>query len=158
MPKLKIKKDDNVVVLSGRDKGRQGKVLRVFPQEQRAIVQGIHIARRHSAPRMGDPGGIVEKELTIHVSNLAHIDPKTNKVVATVKVGDRPADGTRGPDGLEWIPNQGDGTISRIDPKTDRVVSTVHVGGHPFVARTAFGDVWVDYFKGVHELRLHGPT
>jgi large subunit ribosomal protein L24 len=79
MPKLKIKRDDNVVVISGRDKGKQGKVLRVFPQEQRAVVQGVHVARRHQAPRMGDPGGIVEKELTIHISNLAHIDPQTNK-------------------------------------------------------------------------------
>ena len=79
MPKLKIKKDDNVVVISGRDKGKQGKVLRVFPAEARAIVQGVHIARRHSKPRMGDPGGIVEKELTIHVSNLAHVDPQSSK-------------------------------------------------------------------------------
>ena len=79
MPKLKIKKDDNVVVISGRDKGKQGKVLRVFPTEARAIVQGVHIARRHTKPRMGDPGGIVEKELTIHVSNVAHIDPQSRK-------------------------------------------------------------------------------
>jgi large subunit ribosomal protein L24 len=79
MPKLKIKKDDNVVVISGRDKGKQGKVLRVFPTEARAIVQGVHMARRHTKPRMGDPGGIVEKELTIHLSNIAHIDPQTNK-------------------------------------------------------------------------------
>ena len=79
MPKLKIKKDDNVVVISGRDKGKQGKVLRVFPAEERAIVQGVHIARRHTKPRMGDPGGIVEKELTIHVSNVAHLDPQSNK-------------------------------------------------------------------------------
>ena len=79
MPKLKIKKDDNVVVISGRDKGKQGKVLRVFPAEARAIVQGVHIARRHTKPRMGDPGGIVEKELTIHVSNLAHVDPQSGK-------------------------------------------------------------------------------
>ena len=79
MPKLKIKKDDNVVVISGRDKGKQGKVLRVFPAEERAVVQGVHIARRHSKPSMGDPGGIVEKELKIHISNLAHIDPQSNK-------------------------------------------------------------------------------
>jgi len=79
MPKLKIKKDDNVVVISGRDKGKQGKVLRVFPAEARAIVQRVHIARRHTQPRMRDPGGIVEKEATIHVSNLAHIDPQTHK-------------------------------------------------------------------------------
>jgi large subunit ribosomal protein L24 len=79
MPKLKIKKDDNVVVISGRDKGKQGKVLRVFPSEARAVVQGVHVARRHTKPRMGDAGGIVDKELTIHISNLAHIDPQSNK-------------------------------------------------------------------------------
>jgi large subunit ribosomal protein L24 len=79
MPKLKIKKGDNVVVISGRDKGKQGEVLRVFPSESRLVVQGVHVARRHTRQRMGDPGGIVEKELTIHVSNVAHIDPTSGK-------------------------------------------------------------------------------
>ena len=79
MVKLKIKRGDNVVVISGRDKGKQGEVLRVFPAESRVIVQGVHIARRHTRQRMGDPGGIVEKELTIHVSNVAHIDPSSGK-------------------------------------------------------------------------------
>jgi large subunit ribosomal protein L24 len=79
MPKLKIKKGDNVVVISGRDKGKSGEVLRVYPTEARAVVQGVHIARRHTKPKMGDPGGIVEKELTIHVSNLAHVDPQSGK-------------------------------------------------------------------------------
>jgi large subunit ribosomal protein L24 len=79
MPKMKIKKGDNVVVISGRDKGRTGQVLRVLPQEARLVVQGVHVARRHTKPRMGDPGGIVDKELTIHVSNVAHIDPQSNK-------------------------------------------------------------------------------
>ena len=79
MPKLKIKKGDNVVVISGRDKGRTGEVLRVFPSEERVIVQGVHVAKRHTKPRMGEPGGIVEKELTIHISNIAHIDPKSQK-------------------------------------------------------------------------------
>ncbi len=79
MPKMKIKKGDNVVVISGRDKGKTGEVLRVLPTESRLIVQGVHVARRHTAPRMGDPGGIVEKELTIHVSNVAHIDPDSRK-------------------------------------------------------------------------------
>ena len=92
MAKLKIKKDDNVVVISGRDKGKQGKVLRVFPTEERAVVQGVHIARRHSKPSMGDPGGIVEKELTIHISNLAHIDPQTNN---PTRVGYKFLDGGR---------------------------------------------------------------
>ena len=79
MPKLKIKKGDNVVVLSGRDKGKSGEVLRVMPTERRLIVQGVHVARRHTKPRMGDPGGIVDKELTIHVSNIAHVDPQSGK-------------------------------------------------------------------------------
>ena len=79
MAKLKIKKGDNVVVLSGRDKGKEGEVLRVMPTEGRLIVQGVHVARRHTKPRMGDPGGIVDKELTIHVSNVAHIDPQSGK-------------------------------------------------------------------------------
>jgi len=92
MAKLKIKKEDNVVVISGRDKGKQGKVLRVFPAEERAVVQGVHIARRHSKPSMGDPGGIVEKELKIHISNLAHIDPQSNK---PTRVGYKFLDGGR---------------------------------------------------------------
>jgi large subunit ribosomal protein L24 len=79
MAKLKIKKGDTVVVISGRDKGKEGEVLRVFPAETRAVVQGVNIARRHTKPRMGEPGGIVEKELTIHVSNVAHIDPQSRK-------------------------------------------------------------------------------
>jgi len=79
MPKMKIKKGDNVVVISGRDKGRTGEVLRVLPAEGRLIVQGVHVARRHTKPRMGDPGGIVDKELTIDVSNVAHIDPQSGK-------------------------------------------------------------------------------
>src|SRR5437764_12338415 len=77
MPKLKIKKGDNVVVISGRDKGKAGEVLRVMPAERRLIVQGVHVARGHTKPRMGDPGGIVDKELTIDVSNVAHIDPQS---------------------------------------------------------------------------------
>jgi large subunit ribosomal protein L24 len=79
MAKLKIKKGDNVIVITGRDKGKTGEVLRVFPAEARAIVQGVNVAKRHTRPRMGEPGGIVEKELTIHVSNIAHIDPQSRK-------------------------------------------------------------------------------
>ena len=79
MPKLKIKKGDNVVVISGRDKGKSGEVLRVMPDEGRLIVQGVHMARRHTKARMGDPGGIVDKELTIHISNVAHVDPQSGK-------------------------------------------------------------------------------
>ena len=79
MAKLKIKKGDNVVVITGRDKGKTGEVLRVFPPDARVIVQGINVAKRHTRPRMGDPGGIVEKELTIDISNVAHIDPGSSR-------------------------------------------------------------------------------
>jgi len=79
MPKLKIKKGDNVVVISGRDKGKRGQVLRVFPDDNRLIVQGVHVARRHTRQQLGEPGGIVDKELTIHVSNVAHLDPQSQK-------------------------------------------------------------------------------
>jgi large subunit ribosomal protein L24 len=79
MRKLKIKKGDNVVVISGRDKGKTGEVLRVLPAEERVVVQGVNVARRHTRPRMGEPGGIVEKELAIHISNLAHIDPQSSR-------------------------------------------------------------------------------
>src|SRR5262249_53110099 len=79
MPKLKIKKGDNVVVISGRDKGKSGEVLRVFPSDGRLVVQGVHMARRHTKPQLGNPGGIVDKELTIHISNVAHVDPQSGK-------------------------------------------------------------------------------
>jgi large subunit ribosomal protein L24 len=92
MVKLKIKKGDNVVVISGRDKGKSGEVLRVFPTESRLVVQGIHIARRHTRQSMGNPGGIVEKELTIHVSNVAHVDPASGK---PTRVGYRTIDGRK---------------------------------------------------------------
>ncbi|MGH7048448.1 MAG: 50S ribosomal protein L24 [Stellaceae bacterium] len=79
MPKLKIKKGDNVVVISGREKGRTGEVLRVLPAERRVVVQGVNMARRHTKPRMGEPGGILEKELALHISNVAHVDPVSGR-------------------------------------------------------------------------------
>ena len=76
----RIKKGDRVVVIAGDDRGKQGEVLEVRPKLNRAVVQGVNIARRHTKPRgMGQPGGIVEKEATIHLSNLMLIDPKTDK-------------------------------------------------------------------------------
>ncbi len=77
--KLKIKKGDKVVVIAGRDKGKSGEVLRVLVAENRAVVQGVNMVKRHTRPRPGEPGGIVEKEAAIHVSNIAHVDPKTQK-------------------------------------------------------------------------------
>ncbi|WP_160122542.1 50S ribosomal protein L24 [Rhodovarius lipocyclicus] len=78
----KIKKGDKVQVLTGRDKGKRGEVLRVFPTEGRALVQGVHIAKRHQKPAgMAQPGGIIQKEAPIQLSNLALIDPKSDKPV-----------------------------------------------------------------------------
>ena len=74
--KFKIKKGDEVVVLAGRDKGKKGEVLRMLRSEDRAIVEGVNMAKRHTAPSNTNPGGIVEKELSIHLSNLALADPK----------------------------------------------------------------------------------
>ena len=79
MPKLKIKKGDKVVVLAGKDKGKTGEVIKVMPTEMRALVAGVNMVKRHTKPAMGNAGGIVEKEAGIHVSNLAHIDPKDQK-------------------------------------------------------------------------------
>ncbi|MCW5732326.1 MAG: 50S ribosomal protein L24 [Alphaproteobacteria bacterium] len=90
--KLKIKKGDNVVVIAGRDKGKTGSVLQVNPTEMRVVVQGVNMAKRHTKPRPGQPGGVVEKELPIHVSNVAHIDPKDNK---PTRVGYKIVDGRK---------------------------------------------------------------
>jgi large subunit ribosomal protein L24 len=75
----KIKKGDKVVVISGSDKGRTGEVLKVIPDDSRVIVQGVKMVKRHTRPSAANQGGIVEKEAAIHVSNVAHIDPKTDK-------------------------------------------------------------------------------
>ncbi len=77
--KLKIKKGDKVVVITGRDKGRQGEVVRVIPAENRAVVRGVNVAKRHQKQSAAQEGGIVSKELPIHVSNLALRDPKDGK-------------------------------------------------------------------------------
>lgn len=76
----RIKKGDQVVVITGSDKGKRGEVLSVLPKENRAVVRGVNVAQRHQKPRgMGEQGGIVAKELPIQLSNLMLIDPKTGK-------------------------------------------------------------------------------
>lgn len=77
--KLKIKKGDNVVVTIGRDAGKKGDVLKVLPSENRVLVSGVNMVKRHSKPSMSGPGGIQEKEASIHVSNVAVVDPKSGK-------------------------------------------------------------------------------
>ncbi len=76
----KIRKGDRVEVLAGKGKGLRGEVLKVFPGKSRAIVQGVNMIKRHTRPSQTQPGGIVEKEAPVHLSNLAHIDPKSDKI------------------------------------------------------------------------------
>ncbi|HEV2628670.1 MAG TPA: 50S ribosomal protein L24 [Pseudolabrys sp.] len=75
----KIRKGDKVVVLTGRDKGRTGEVVEVRPAEDRAIVRGVHMVKRHQRQTPQQEGGIISKEGTIHLSNLAVADPKDGK-------------------------------------------------------------------------------
>ncbi len=74
--KIKIKKGDQVVVLTGRDKGTKGEVLKVLTSELRVLVQGVNLVTKHQKPTQVSPGGIQKKELPIHVSNVALVDPK----------------------------------------------------------------------------------
>ena len=90
--KLKVRKDDEVVVITGRDKGKSGKVIRVIPDELRVVVQGVNMVKRHTRPAQGRQGGIVEKEAPIHVSNVSHLDPKDR---TPTKVGYKTVDGRK---------------------------------------------------------------
>jgi large subunit ribosomal protein L24 len=75
----KIRKGDRVIVLSGRDKGRRGEVIAVNPAEGRALVRGVNMVKRHQKQTAQQEGGIISKEATIHLSNIALLDPKDNK-------------------------------------------------------------------------------
>ena len=76
---MKIKKGDRVKVIAGRSKGKVGDVLRVLPTESRVVVSGVNMIKRHTKPNRNEQGGIVEREAAIHVSNVALIDPKSDK-------------------------------------------------------------------------------
>ena len=75
----KIRKGDNVIVLSGRDRGRRGEVIQVMPDEGRALVRGIHMVKRHQRQTAAQDGGIISKESSIHLSTLAIADPRDGK-------------------------------------------------------------------------------
>ena len=79
MAKQKLKKGDRVIVLAGRDKGKRGEILKMMPAEDRAIVQGVNVIRRHQKQTAQQEGGIIAREAAIHVSNLAYVDPKDDK-------------------------------------------------------------------------------
>ena len=75
----KIKKGDKVVVTTGRDKGRSGEVVQVMPKEERALVRGVNMVKRHQRQTMNQEGGIISKEAPVHLSNLALADPRDGK-------------------------------------------------------------------------------
>lgn len=92
MTKLKIKKGDKVKVITGKSKGKVGDVLKVFPADNKLIVSGVNLAKKHTKPSQTSEGGIIQTELPIHVSNVSHIDPKTNEIT---KIGYRIEDGKK---------------------------------------------------------------
>ncbi len=80
MPKMKIKKGDRVIVITGRDKGKQGEVTRVLPEENRVVISGVNVRKRHRKARtQAEQSQIVSFEAPIHASNVAHIDPSSGK-------------------------------------------------------------------------------
>ena len=92
MPKMKIKKGDQVIVTTGRDKGKQGEVLRAMPKTNKVVVQGVNMVKRHTRPSQTNAGGIISKEAPIDVSNVALIDPETGK---PTRVGFKVVDGEK---------------------------------------------------------------
>jgi large subunit ribosomal protein L24 len=92
---LKIRRDDEVMVISGKDRGKTGKVLRVDPKKERVYVEGLNIVKRHQKPSALNPNaqaGVIEREGPIHVSNVALVDPKEKK---PTRVGIKREDGKR---------------------------------------------------------------
>lgn len=75
----RVKKGDRVVVVTGKDKGKEGEVLKVLPAEERVIVQGVAMVKRHERASQRGPGGITQKEAPVHLSNVAHVDPQDGK-------------------------------------------------------------------------------
>lgn len=78
---LHVKKDDTVIVISGKDKGKKGRVIAAYPRENRVLVEGVNIVKKHARPSQANPqGGIIEQEAPIHASNVMHVDPKSGNV------------------------------------------------------------------------------
>ena len=90
--KFKIKKGDQVVVITGRDKGKKGEVLEVLRAESRVRVQGVNMVKRHRRATQNDAGGIITMESPLHVSNVAHVDPESG---AATRVGFEVKDGKK---------------------------------------------------------------
>ncbi|MCQ2913862.1 MAG: 50S ribosomal protein L24 [Alphaproteobacteria bacterium] len=89
---MKIKKGDQVIVTTGKDKGKKGEVLAAMPKENKVVVQGVNMAKRHTRPSQASAGGIISKEAAIDVSNVALVDPETGKAT---RVGLKVVDGQK---------------------------------------------------------------
>ena len=103
----KFRKGDEVVVITGKDKGKKGTILKIVDQGSRALVQGVNVAKRHTRPSQFQAGGIVNKELSMDVSNLAHVDPKSGDAT---RVGFKTLD---------------DGTKVRVAKKSGEIIKAV---------------------------------
>jgi large subunit ribosomal protein L24 len=104
MNKWRVKKGDTVQVIAGKDKGVKGEILRVFRDERRVVVKGVHVCTRHKKPSMNNPGGLIKEERSIHASNVMLIDPKDDK---PTRVGIKIMDGKK----------------ARVSKRTDSVIS-----------------------------------
>ena len=82
--KFKLRKGDEVIVLAGKDKGKTGKIVKMFPKQMKAIVSDINKVKKNQKPDNNQPGGIIDKEMPLHISNLSFYDPETKK---GVKIG-----------------------------------------------------------------------
>jgi large subunit ribosomal protein L24 len=86
----KVKKGDKVIVTAGKDKGKRGEVLRVYPSEERVLVSGVNVVKRHQRQTARVQGGIVSKESPVHISKIAHVDPQSD---GPTRVGFKMVDG-----------------------------------------------------------------
>lgn len=80
MKKFKVKTGDTVQIISGSDKGKVGEITKVLIQNSRVVVKGVNVVKKHTKPSQMQEGGIIHKELPIHISNVSHIDPKSEKI------------------------------------------------------------------------------
>ena len=90
--KCKIKKNDKVIIIAGKDKGKTGEILKVYPKEDKVLVAGVNIVKKHKKPTANSEGGIETKELPLHISNVAYLDEKMNK---PTKIGYKIEDGKK---------------------------------------------------------------
>jgi large subunit ribosomal protein L24 len=89
---MKLKKGDNVIIIAGKDKGKKGKIIHVFPQKERIVVEGLNMVKKHQRPKKsGEKGQTINRPMPLHVSNAMIVDPKTEKGsrIGKKKVGDK---------------------------------------------------------------------